>query len=205
MATAKKQTATSEAVVGQAAVNFKKAVTEVKLALAGIDNLETKVEENQLRIAQQEAKIAELTVDYAERKRQADVDLAIRVKNDKAMVVGEVLNEEGKIAISKEELRTLENELDTLKRDFDEKVKKANSEAHGKAQGDLKYEKTLMEAEYKAKEAGNLSKIESLTDKVTFLEVQNQNLLDQMEAERKANVEKSKHSAIGSVNVTSGK
>lgn len=199
---AKKQSVSTEIVLGQAANNFKKALGELRTAVSGCEGLEEKLENLQIEIAAKEDKIKELETQYSEKKRQAEVDLKLSIQASEESTVARVLADQGMIGISKEEVTKLSSELQTLKTNFDDQLKKETQKAYSQANGDYKSRESLLEAEYRAKEAGNVARISALEEKVVFLEKQNADLLAQLSAERQAGIERSK--ATPTVNVTSG-
>src|ERR1700747_388440 len=109
--TPSKKSATTELVLGQAAQNITKAVSELNSATEAVNKLSTLGEELTLLVANKEEAIAALEVQYAEKARQADVDLDLSMKANTERVVTSYLNENGKVAIAKAELSSLQKEL----------------------------------------------------------------------------------------------
>jgi ABC-type transporter Mla subunit MlaD len=89
--TTKKASASTEIVLGQAAQQIAKAVSELNAATSTVGQLVTQAEELTLQVANKESQIADLEVQYAEKARQAEVEFDLNVKANAERVVTEWL------------------------------------------------------------------------------------------------------------------
>jgi hypothetical protein len=199
----KKTNATTELVLGQAAQNIKKAVAELVTATEAVKQLESKGEELTLLVANKEEAIATLDIQFKEKERQLNVDLDLSFKAHTDKVVTEYLKSVNKVAVPTSELNDMKKELDTTKANFEATVKKEVAVAVNSVKSNYESDIKLMNAEYKAKEAENLSKIGVLAEKNSFLEKQVEQLYAQLNAERSAGIERAKAGSVGSINVGS--
>lgn len=192
---------TTEAVLGQASASLKKGVIELKAATGVLETLETKAEELTLTIVSKEEKIKELDVVYAEKARQHDVEFGLKVKEDTLKTVKEVLALHKLMTIPEQELEDLRKGLSDCETEQDTRVKAEVAKASGAIAGNYDQRVKLLEAEYRAKEAGNLARIENLTSQVESYKHSIEEWKGQLDAERKASVERAKAGSIGTLNV----
>jgi hypothetical protein len=193
--------ATTEIVLGSASKALAKAKEEILVAVGQIQNLDERGDELSLKISNKEEEIKGLEVQFAERKRQLNVQLELDVKADKMAVVNSVLNEEDKIAVNRFDFQGLQTEVTTLKKEMDTKVQAEVAKTKAIMERNFENEKKLQEANYSAKEADNKSKIGVLEQQKTFLEAQNKQLIDQLNAEREAGIKRAQAGAIGNINL----
>lgn len=204
MAFQKKASSSSEVVLGQSVAELKKVTVAIAGAVSQIDGLAEKAEGLQLEIASKEDRIKALDVEYVEIERQKKVDLEITLRASREAAAIKILEEQGKIAVFATDYDALKQKLEDMESDFDETVKKQVSAAVGAATGNFNNEKKILEAQYSAKEAGNLASIESLTRQVTSQAAEIERLYKAIESERQASIERAKAAQIGTMNVGSG-
>jgi hypothetical protein len=197
----KKATASTEVVLGQAAQQISKAVTELGLATATIGKLSAQAEELTLQVANKEDAIAALEVEYKERERQLGVDLDLSIKSNTERVVNEYLNSVSKTSIAVAELNGLRQELSETKANADAQTKKEVATAVNAVKAQYENDIKLLHSENKAVAAENASKIGVLAEKNKFLEEQTVRLYAQLDAERNAGIERAKAGAVGAINI----
>ena len=197
----KKTSVTTELVLGQAAQNITRAITELNTAIESVNTLSSKAEELTLIVSNKEQSIEELEITYQERDRQLEVDLELRFKANVEGLVTEYLNETEKVSISRTELNDLRNELTATKAGIDTQVKKEVAIATNSLKSHYENSILLANSEHARKEAENLSKIGTLEEKNKFLEGQVTKMYQQMDAERAASIERAKASSVGTIQV----
>lgn len=207
MAFQKKTSASSEVVLGSAAVSLKKFLAEINVAntaaTVAINNLTEQSEALQLKIASQEDALEALETQFQEKTRAASVEFQVKLKADKLTTAIQVLSDEGKVAVASDVWKAMGENLEMYKTKFEEKVKAdVEGATRGIASAYTQKEK-IMEAEFKAKEAGNLAAIENLRGQVEFLNSQVALWKKALDDERNASVERAKHGAAN-VNVGTG-
>ena len=200
--TAKKASQSTEIVLGQAAQQIAKGVSELKSASETIAQLVQASEDLSLQVANKEEAIAALDVQFAEKARQKEVELELNFKANSERVVNEFLTANGKTSISKTDLAAIQKELADTKANADAETKKAVAAATATLKSQYESEIKLMQSENKAVAAENASKIGTLTEKNQFLEAQVTKLYQQLDAERAASIERAKAGSVGSINVT---
>lgn len=188
--------------LGQAAQQIAKGVSELKSASETIAQLVQASEDLSLQVANKEAQIAELDVQYGEKARQKEVELELNFKANSERVVNEFLTANGKTSITKTDLANLQKELETTKANAEAETKKAVAAATATLKSQYESDIKLMQSENKAVAAENASKIGTLTEKNQFLEAQVTKLYQQLDAERAASIERAKAGSVGSINVT---
>jgi|ERR1035437_2702601 hypothetical protein len=198
-----KKSATTELVLGQAAQNITKAVAELKTATESVNKLGTLGEELTLLVANKEEAIAALDVEFAEKKRQKEVELELDFKASKENVVTSFLNEQNKVAVAKSDLVSLQKELSDTKANADAVTKKEVAIVAHSLKSQYENEIKLIQSENNTKSVENTSKIGTLTEQKTFLEQQVTKLYQQLDAERAAGTERAKAGSVGSINVGS--
>ena len=122
--TAKKSSASTEIVLGQAAQQITKAVAELNNATSTINQLTGKAEELTLLVANKEEAIKALEVEFTEKERQLKVDLDLSFKANTDRVVNEYLTSVNQVSISGTELKTLRAELEEAKTSGEAQIKR---------------------------------------------------------------------------------
>lgn len=202
--TTKKASVTTELVLGQAAQQITKAVTELNGVTGTIGKLAAQAEELTLQVANKEEAIAALEVAYAEKERQLNVDLDLSFKANTERVVSEFLRSTGKVSISGEELQNLRQELAETKANADAETKKQVAQATASIKSDYENAIKLLHSENKAVAAENAAKIGTLGTQNSFLQEQVTKLYAQLDAERQAGIERAKAGSVGSINIGDG-
>lgn len=201
MAFQKKTSPTVESVVGQASASLKKSVSELKDGLNVLGGLAEKLEDLGLQIVAKEEKIKELDVTFLERLRAHNVEFDLKVKENSLKVVQETLTQHHLVTIPEQELKELEDTLKESKDSFDKRLKDEVSAATGAVHGSYSNKEKLLEANFKAQEAENVARINSLTAEVASLKIQVADWKGQLDAERTAATERTKHGAIHAINL----
>lgn len=199
--TVKKGNASTEVVLGQAAQQITKAVTELAAATATIGKLASQAEELTLQVSNKEDEIADLDVKFSEKERQLTVDLDLSFKANTNKVVTEYLASVGKESITTSELSSLRSELSDVKHSADKSIKEAVGSALATARAQYENDIKLLHSENKAIAAENASKIGVLAEKNKFLEEQVTKLYAQLDAERSAGVQRAQAGSVGSINI----
>lgn len=200
--TNKKGSLATDAILGQGAASLTKAVSEMKNAASAIEKLVADSEQLTLEVSSKQEQIDQLAVEYAEKLRQAELDLDLKVKANEDRVATEILAKTQKVAVKHSDYTALQSELNTVKSQQEQVIKAAEGKAEGMAKSKYENEAKLLTATHATESASDKARITSLTEKVSFLEVQIAKWEGALDAERTASVERAKASAIGSVNVT---
>jgi hypothetical protein len=200
---AKKTSLTTEATMGQAGNFLKKALGDLTTTVQTLQGLEEKSEELGLQIANKEAQIEELNVKFAEKERQMQLDLDLKMKGNTERVVLDYLQTTQKTAIPNNDLSAMKKQLETLDKNYHSDIAKAVDATKIEAERNYSNQIALKTAEFKASEAQNTAEIKNLQNKVTFLEDQVENWKGQLVAEREASIARAKASQVGAINVSS--
>ena len=198
---AKKASANTEVVLGQAAAQIAKAVNELKAATATVSTLSEQSEQLTLLVANKEEAISALEVEYAEKRRQADVELDLSFKANQERVVNTWLTSNGYTSIATSELTSLRSDLETARTNTEATVKKEVASVVATLKTQYENEIKLIHSENKAIAAENAAKIGTLATQNKFLEEQVTKLYLQLDAERAAGIERAKAGSVGSINV----
>jgi hypothetical protein len=199
--TTKKASVSTEIVLGQAAQQISKAVSELNAATETVNKLATQAEDLTLQVANKEAQISELDVQYAEKARQAEVDFNLNVKANQDRVVNDVLRSNGMESISSAELKALRQELADTKAGAEAETKKQVAIVSSTLKAQFDNDLRFIQSENKAIAAENASKIGVLAEKNKFLEEQVTKLYTQLDSERQAGIERAKAGSIGNITV----
>jgi hypothetical protein len=199
--TTKKASASTEIVLGQAAQQISKAVNELNAATETVNKLATQAEELTLQVANKEAQISELDVQYAEKARQSEVDFNLSMKANQDRVVNDVLRSNGMESISSAELKALRQELADTKAGAEAETKKQVAIVSSTLKAQFDNDLRFIQSENKAIAAENASKIGVLAEKNKFLEEQVTKLYTQLDSERQAGIERAKAGSIGNITV----
>ena len=198
-----KGTPKTEAIIGAASNKIVTATKALNDAVATAVKLTETLDENALKISEQEEKLTNLQTDYANKRTQHKIDLDLAYKADQQVFAEKYLTDKNLVAVSKEDYQDLQTELQVLKTEFDQKVRAEVGKAEGMANARAESANKLANAEYRAKEAENLAKINSLEQQLKFANEQAASWQKQLESERQASIERGK-SQTATVNVTPG-
>lgn len=199
--TPKKVTASTEVVMGAAASKLNKALEALRGGYEQLTSFADTLESLQLQIANSEARLTELTEEYKERKRQADVDLQLSIKADAQVAVVNILDGMGKHAVDKEETNRLVKELTDLKNNFDAKVSAEVKKATAIFENQLKNKEEMMVLKFNADQANNTSEIKSLKVQLESATKQASDWKEALDKEREAGVQRQKAGAIQNLNI----
>ena len=189
---AKKTSVSAEIVMGKAAQDLHKAVAEALRATEGLSELVVKSEDLALTIANQEAKISELDVQFHEKERQMALDLELRMKGRAEHTVQEHLAANRQRSILIEEFTQMDTRIKNAENELKTTVAVETAKVRNEEKSRFESERKLLEAQHAATEAKNNASITVLEGKITFLEAQNHQLLDQINAERDASIQRAK-------------
>lgn len=198
-----KGTKVTESIIGAASNKMVSATKALNDAVAQAVKLSSTMDENALKIADQEEKLTNLQTEYSNKRAQGKIDLDLAFKADQKTFVDKYLSENGLCSVPTDEyseLKLVNGEWETK---FEEKVREETSRAYANAKRDSENEKKLLDAQYQAKEAQNLAEIKNLQSQLSFASQQAKQWETQLNAERQASVERAKAGAVGNINVTS--
>lgn len=190
---------------GVASFTATTAITAVKSLTAAIEKFDAMVQnipakEEEIRVL--EEKKALLTSQISEQERQAEVDLAIRIKENKEKAVVGLLSEVGKVAITAEQLA----EHESLKKEFNTKLQAGIGAAVTSVTKDHANEQKQQELSFQVTAAADKSQIESLQRINSTLQQQIATLTAQIDKDREARIQEAQARGTGSaVVVNSGK
>ncbi len=156
-----------------------------------VKNVEAVEAQNQV-ITENEAKIEELSTKYTEKSREAEVNFSLSLKENQKSTVEKILSEQGFTAIKNEELTELKQELEKIKNNFTEEVKKAETLVKTEMNGKMEAQRITMNLEKKAEMAELNGKLSSSLDKIAILEVQLKTTREEIIAMRNAETERVK-------------
>ena len=191
-----KGTQKTEAIIGTAATKLSAAVKGIQEAAQTASKLEEQLTDYNLRVTDLEGKIGGLEQEYANKKAQQEIDLGLSYKAAQRAFASKFLDENGMIAVVVEEDKKVRNELDTLKANYEKEVASKVAAATNSINTNIENKIKLLEAEYKAKEAQNIARIENLTSQLAFANEQAKLWKESLDAEREAGVKRSANSAV---------
>jgi nicotinamide mononucleotide adenylyltransferase len=200
--TTKKASVSTEIVLGQAAQQITKAVAELNLATASVNELSSKADELTLLVANKEEAIRELDVQFTEKERQLTVELDLSFKANTEKMVKEYLRTVNEVSISNAELTALRSELETVKSNTEAQIKREVAVVAATMKSSHENEVKLIQSENRAISSENAAKIGTLATQNKFLEDQVTKLYLQLDAERAAGIERAKAGSVGSINVS---
>lgn len=206
MSNNKKGTQKTEAIIGTAATKLAAAVKGIQEASQTAVQLEQTLTDYNLKVTDLEGKISGLEQDYQNKKAQQEFQLNLDFKTAQKQFAEKFLQENGYIAVVVEDNTKLKQDYESLKANFDKEVTSKIAAATNSIQSNVENKMKILEAEYKAKEASNLAKIEQLTQQLEFANNMAAKWEKQLNDERQASIERSKsQSATVNVNGQNGR
>ncbi len=201
---AKTGTAKTEVIIGTAAGKMLAATRALTDAFAQSEKIVTLLEENSLKIADSEDKLAGLKTEYERTKAEQDFQLNLEYKTNEAEFANRYLQANGKVAVDHDTFNELKEDHDKLKRDFKSQLATETAIVKSQLEKDYASQKALDAANNGLKEAENVARIKSLETQLTAAN----NMVDvwkgQLEAERNAGIKRAEASQIGTLNVGAG-
>lgn len=174
-----------------------------KLAQESIQKFESMVEQIPAKedaIRQLEEKQASLALEIKEQERKEELDLTLRLKENKQKVVDATLKELGMTAVSNDELKGYQS----LKTEFNTEVEKQTKVAVAIAKAGHESEMKLKDAMFQTTQAQNEAKLASQELVIENLKEQVETLKEQIEEDRKARVEEAKARGSVQLNMPAG-
>lgn len=191
-----KGTAKTEIVIGTAATKLAAAVKSIQEAAQIPAQLEQSLTDYNLKVTDLETKITNLDQEYQNKKAQHEIDLGLAYKAAQKQFTTDFLNNNGLIAVVVEEDKKVREELAALKANFAQEVNNKVAAATSSIKGSYDNQVKISESEYKAKEAGNLAKIENLTAQLQFANEMANKWEKQLNDERDASVKRASAGAV---------
>lgn len=199
MAAAKKSDNT-DTVISSAAAALAKAITNIQEAFKSVDGLNETAETLTRDIAAKKAEISGLTEEYQTKYRQSEIDFNLKLAEKKDATINEYLKSIGKEAVESTQYRHLQNELARAITERNDEVKKAVAIENNRLTKEHTAELALFESQHQTATVKQTAQIEALGKENANLKEQVAMLVQQLNAERSAGIERSKASTIGSVN-----
>lgn len=197
----KKGNATTEVIIGSAAAKLTAGVAQLNAAAEVIKGLATQSSNLAIEITSREDRVAQLDIEFKEKKRSKEVELALEVQADRVKVVDAYVKEHGKVLLSQDEVDRQNDELSTLKSNFSEEVSKGINAATANMKRQHESELALKDAQFRAQEAENKSRITSLEQQLESAREETKRAWTALDEERKAGVQRAQAQGQATVNV----
>lgn len=199
-----KGTPRTEAIIGAASNKMVTATKALNDVVSQAIKFTETMEENSLKIADQEEKLSNLKQEFDNKRTQNKIDLDLAYKADQKEFAEKYLAANGLVSVSSRELSEMKASLLEWENKFDDKVSAEVGKANGIANSKIEAERKLLDAQYQAKEAQNLAKIQNLESQLAFATKQAETWEKQLNSERAASIERSK-GQTATVNVATPK
>lgn len=197
----KKATKTTEVILGSAALKLQAAVQALTKGTEEISKLTETADEYTLKIGVMQDELSELEQRKKNEIAQTKIDVQLAFDQNRQEYVEKYAQEKGLLLVDETQWNDVNQELSTIKREFDANVQKQVSAAVASAKKEAEMQLALAKLEYEKKEADNAANIKQLQMQNAFLEKQVSDWQKALEAERQAGVERQKASAIGTLNL----
>lgn len=166
----------------------------------------TNYEDLVIKTELKEQELEKMESEFKEKRRAAEVDLELSVKESAFAIINKVLTDQHKVAVDGEEYTKLRDENSTLKSEFDTKLRAEIGKAIGMETSKTNHLIKEKELEYKAKEAQNIATIQSQGERLDMLSDQVNKYEKQLEDERRARVDEAKARGNGApINLSTAK
>lgn len=196
-----KGTPKTEAIIGAASNKFVVARKGLQDAVAEALKLTETMDEQALKIADNEEKLQNLQTEYSNKKTQQEIELGLAFRAGAKEFADKYLRDNHMIAVSIEEYDETRSQLTEFKEKFDERLNAEVGKAKGMAESQAKNAAEVARLTYEAKEAQNIAEIKNLQSQLNSVKEWNQTLQNQLNAERSASVDRAKAASVGAINV----
>lgn len=192
----------TEQIIGTAAVKLKSAVENLASAVAQAVVLEQTLTEGTLKAADLEQKIINLQTEYEQRNAEMKFEQELRFKTNEASFANQYLNANGMMAVKVDHYNKLNDDYKTLQTEFSTRISAEVEKARAAAETEYRGKEALLNAQYEAKEAGNIAQIHNLNSQLESAHKTSEVWRTQLESEREASVKRAQAGAVGAINVT---
>ncbi|WP_395000476.1 hypothetical protein [Acinetobacter sp.] len=189
----------------QAVVKITKANEDLNKTLSALGAGATAQQDLINQIAQKEADLGQLEVQFNEKQRAAEVKFDLDLKARQAQIVTEVLASQGKTVIDTEVLNKLRTDYQTLTTNYRVELEKEVNEVKRSAEAGKAAAIRTKELELQVASAEQKAQITSLNEKNTLLAQQVDDYKVQIAEDREARVQEAQARGNAVVNVSSGK
>lgn len=205
MAAQKSPLSAQTLVAQQATIKLNKTISDLNTTISNLATGATAAAELTDTIAQKEAELSALEVQFSEAKRQRQVEFDLALKEDQLSQIANVLSGQNKVVVSTEEFNKLKSDYATLQSQFNESLSKEVQAAKQAAEASKAIALRQKELEIAATNAVDKAAINSLSEKNTLLTKQVTDLQAMIAADRDARVKESVARGNPVVTVQSGK
>jgi chromosome segregation ATPase len=174
------------------AVKLNKATAGLDKVIAELQSTNESYDELVQNIELKQAELDTLDKQFEENVREMEADLKIRQKESEKALVQQVLNRNGEVSISADELQNLRSELASLQENFNKKVKSETEKAVAIVSNRHQSELKQQALEHKAETATMEARLETTTDKLSSLNTQIEDYKAQIKEDREARVEEAR-------------
>lgn len=194
---------TTEMVIGTAAGKLSAAIAGMDLAYKQLNDFQSKIDANTLKIVEQEEKMSLLEQDLKNKSAQNKIDLNIQYQNDRKQFIDNYTSENNLEIVEEGTLLNLQTKLQTTIQEVEQSIKSEVGKAIGIERSKSASDLRVAELEHKNALVANQSEITQLQAQNKFLTEQVQSWREQLNSEREAATERAKASSIGNINVGS--
>ena len=160
---------TTEIIIGSAAAKLAQATTNLKQAVEAAGGIIAIVDDSTLKVTNLEMQIADLELEFKQKKAKMAFDLDLEFNKDKDEYVSKYVGSKGLVIVTNDEFSKTQTELTKLKGDLQSEI---NSKVHA-ATGALTKEHNnaimIKDLQHANKEADNNAKINQLMEQNKFL------------------------------------
>jgi len=175
-----------------ASINFTRATSELTQAFNNLQSLVTTAEDLDAQIAAKNAEIVALDLEFANKLRQAEVELNIATRENVKSVVYAYLSNNNLEALDTNEVTRLKSAEKTTFQQGEVDKKAALVQQEKTLKAEFNASTDVLKAQQAAVLAEANANNKSLQDKVNFLQEQVQALLTQLSEQRQAEIDKVK-------------
>lgn len=191
----------TELIIGAGALKLESAIKSLSEVVKMVENFDQIISDKTLKVETLDNNIAELETKFKQEKATKEFNLKLDFEASKDKYTNDYLASKGMVSIPNSEYGDLKSKAIRNEEDIKKEI---SSEVH-KAVGSLTKEHNntlqIKELEYKNREADNIAQLKQQGETITLLKSQITELIKQLDAERSAGIERSKSTAVGTINV----
>lgn len=197
----KKGTAKTEAIIGTSVVKLDQAIASIDSATKLLGELFQEVDNSVSKVADKEDQLAQLIVDYAEKKRRLDIQLQLDHQEDETKLATAWLKARNLMAIEPTKYDEMLATMGDAEKDQADAVSKAVAIATNSLKSHEESVRRILTAEFNTKEAENRFKITALEQQLVAAKEESVRWQKALDDDRKAGIERAKASSVGAINI----
>lgn len=191
----------TELIIGAGALKLASAVKNITEAVKLVEDFDQIISDKTLKVETLDNNISELETKFKQEKATKEFNLKLEFEASKDKYTNDYLASKGMTSILSAELQAIKDKSNKSEEDIAKAISQAVAIKESTLNKDHNNTLQIKELEYKNREADNIAQLKQQGETIALLKSQITELIKQLDAERSAGIERSKSTAVGTINV----